>query len=65
MLQEMRQWLKENQWADVDNEDIDAMSFVEIFRGVDRHYAGGTVQFVIDSNHVPKIEYQSNDNCPL
>lgn len=47
-LAEMRAWLSECDWQDVDAEDIAELPDETIRRAVDKHYCGGVRQFVRD-----------------
>lgn len=49
LANDMRDWIKDCQWNDVEEEDIDAMTDEELIRGVERHYSGGISQFVSDN----------------
>lgn len=42
----MREWIKDCQWGDMSEEDIDELSDEEIIRGVNKHYDGGTWEFL-------------------
>lgn len=50
IIQSMREWIKDNQWGDLDDDEIDELSDQEIINGVKRHYEGGVNQFIKDSN---------------
>jgi hypothetical protein len=47
-LAEAREWIADCVWADLDQEDIDALTDDQVTRGVRRHYSGGVAQFVSD-----------------
>lgn len=47
-IQQMKDWLSECQWADVEPEEFDAMADDLVIRGVERHYVGGVTQFLKD-----------------
>lgn len=46
-IKEMREWLKECQWADIeDNSEIDEFSDLRIVKAVERHADGGLTEFI-------------------
>jgi hypothetical protein len=47
-IKEMRDWLKEIDWQDMDPEDIDGLSDTEIISAIKRYYVGGISQFIED-----------------
>ena len=47
VLDEMRGWLSDCEWADVDAEDIAAMPAERIIAAVRRHFDGGVVGFLL------------------
>lgn len=47
-IEAARVWLKDREWEDMEPEDFDALHPLVIVRGIQRHYAGGWVQFVSD-----------------
>lgn len=48
-LQQAREWVADCQWQDIhDADDVAELSQVEIERGIDRHYDGGLLQFILD-----------------
>jgi len=49
-VKQMREWIKDCQWEDLETEDIDEMSDQGIINGVKKHYEGGLQQFIKDSN---------------
>lgn len=49
-VDEARAWLGDCAWQNVDREDIEELPAGFILRGVARHYDGGLVQFVTDTN---------------
>lgn len=49
-VKQMRDWIKDCQWGDLEPEDIDEMSDQGIINGVKKHYEGGLQQFIKDSN---------------
>lgn len=48
MILQMRGWLMDCAWADLEPEDFEEMTDVQIVRGVERHYSGGLDQFKRD-----------------
>lgn len=48
LLTEMRGWVSDCVWADMDEEEIAELSRDQLLRGVEKHYVGGVRQFVID-----------------
>lgn len=47
-LREMRGWVNDCVWADMLPEDIEDVTDEEILKGIDKHYVGGLVGFIID-----------------
>ena len=47
-IAEMREWLAECTWADLEPDDIADLAPREVVSGVRRHYEGGVVQFLRD-----------------
>lgn len=47
VLADMRGWLSECEWADVDAEDIAEMSAEQVLRAVCDHHDGGVVGFLL------------------
>lgn len=45
-MEEMRDWVKDCQWGDITEEDIDEMSDEEIIKGIKKHYSGGLKGFL-------------------
>lgn len=43
---EMRCWLQDCDWANVESEDFEDMSPLVIARGVSRHFEGGVCAFI-------------------
>jgi hypothetical protein len=52
LVSEMRAWLSDCEWQDVDNDEIAAMPDSVIVRAVETHYEGGVTQFKRDSLYV-------------
>lgn len=48
IVHEMRAWIEECNWADLDRDQIQRLPEATVLSGVDRHYAGGIEQFVAD-----------------
>lgn len=46
MIKEMREWLADCQWQDVDADDIAEMEDWKIINAVSRHFDGGLTGFV-------------------
>lgn len=49
-IQEMRDWIADCQWPDLEPEEIDQLTDDEIIKGVKKHYSGGLEQFIADGN---------------
>lgn len=49
LVNDMRDWAKDCQWADTNEDDIDDMTDEALLRGVPAHYSGGVDQFINDS----------------
>ena len=50
LMKAMRDWVKDCQWGDVQDEtDVDEFSDVQIIRGVQKFYEGGVRQFIADA----------------
>lgn len=49
LIHEMRSWIKDCSWPDIDEDDVDEMDEQEILEGVERHYSGGIDQFIVDA----------------
>lgn len=49
VVAEMRSWLSECEWSDVDGDDIATMSDERVIRAVQAHYVGGVVAFLLES----------------
>jgi hypothetical protein len=47
-IKQMREWVMDCVWADVDPEEVELLSDAEIIRGVKRYYDGGLSQFLAD-----------------
>lgn len=47
-IAEMRGFVADCTWRDLDAGDVDQLTDDEIVEGVNRHYAGGTTQFIKD-----------------
>lgn len=52
LVNDMRDWFKDCEWQDLDEEDIDAMSDEELIRGIEKHYGGGLVEFINANQYV-------------
>jgi len=49
-IKDMRDWLKDVQWADLDSEEVDDLSDEAVLQGVNRNYEGGLKNFRHDNN---------------
>lgn len=49
VIQAMREWVRDCEWGDVDEDDIEDLDDLTIVRGVDRHYEGGILGFIQDT----------------
>ena len=47
-IDDMREWLKDCVWANVEPEDFNALSDVAVIKGIQKYYVGGTDQFLKD-----------------
>ena len=48
-LQEAREWVADCEWRErFDADEIAALTAEELERGLERHYAGGRRQFIVD-----------------
>lgn len=50
LLKEMREWISDCTWADLEPDDVDELADTEVLAGVRQHYVGGLAQFVRDSD---------------
>lgn len=57
LIKQMRDWVKDCQWADLSEEDVDELSEEELLRGIQKNYEGGIKAFINDS--------QSNAEVPV
>jgi hypothetical protein len=48
MINEMRAWIADCAWRDLEPEEIDDLSDATVLRGIVRHYSGGIAQFIAD-----------------
>jgi hypothetical protein len=55
MINEMRMWIMDCVWDDLDADDVDDLADAVIIRGVQRHYDGGVDQFVQDQEPVDLV----------
>jgi hypothetical protein len=53
LIDEIRAWVADCEWGDLDEDAIADMSPDDLLRGVDRNYAGGVTQFYVDSGLAP------------
>lgn len=49
LIQQMRAWIADCIWQDLDAEQVAQLSEARVIQGVRRHYAGGLEQFVRDA----------------
>ena len=49
-IKDMRDWLKDVQWADLDSEEVDDLSDEEVLQGVNINYEGGLKNFRHNNN---------------
>lgn len=49
LINEMRCWIQDCCWTDIDEGDADELSDQEILKGIKRHYSGGIAQFIADA----------------
>ena len=42
----MREWISDCQWQDMDQDDIDELSDLQVLAGIDRNVDGGLVEFM-------------------
>jgi hypothetical protein len=54
LVNDMRDWVKDCQWADLTNEDIDSLTDDELIKGINANYSGGLKQFISDNTPVYK-----------
>lgn len=50
ILNEMRGWVSDCVWSDLDSDEIADLSDEQIMRGVARKYDGGIAQFIADGS---------------
>ena len=46
-IKEMREWLKDCIWGDMEESDFDEISDTKIIQGIKQHYEGGVEQFLV------------------
>jgi hypothetical protein len=49
LLREARRWIADNPWEDIAGDDVADLTDVQVAGGIQRHYAGGWVQFTRDA----------------
>ena len=49
VVEAMRDWIFECTWGDLEEDERDELTDVQVVRGVARHYSGGVAQFMADS----------------
>lgn len=47
-IQEMRDWIADCIWRDLDEEQVAELTQGEVIKGVERHYYGGVDAFLAD-----------------
>ena len=47
-IDEMRAWIGECLWRDIDEDDISSLTDEQVLRGIERHYSGGVECFIRD-----------------
>lgn len=52
LIHQMREWIADCQWQDLDSDSISDLSDKEIIDGISRNYSGGVEQFVSDCSPV-------------
>ena len=46
---EMIEWLSDCEWGDIDdNSQFEEMSYIQLKKGVERHYDGGFQEFILN-----------------
>src|SRR5579862_5063716 len=55
LIKQMREWVKDCQWADLAEEDVDELSEEELLRGIQNNYDGGIREFIRNSNSVAEV----------
>jgi len=45
-LLDAREWIKDCQWQDMDESDVDDLTDLEVVRGICKHYDGGWREFL-------------------
>lgn len=48
-IADMRGWIADCAWGDLDADEIASLSDTAVLRGVARHYVGGVAAFLADS----------------
>jgi len=46
MVNDMRDWIKDCQWGDIEDWQVDLMTDEELIRGIELHYDGGLNEFI-------------------
>jgi hypothetical protein len=60
VLAEMRAWIGDCVWSDLDQDDIAELTDRQIINGVRRHYSGGVHQFIADFYAYGPEEYYAS-----
>lgn len=50
LVNEMRGWIKDCQWGDLEEDEVDSLTDEELIRGICRNYSGGINQFILDND---------------
>lgn len=51
VINDMRAWVADCDWVDVDSDNVAGLTDEQIIGGVDRHYDGGLWQFLADGDY--------------
>jgi hypothetical protein len=54
-LAEMREWVSDCQWNDLEPEEIADLEAITILRGVEKHYCGGLSDFLLAMGDMPAM----------
>lgn len=56
VITDMREWIADCDWADLESEEVNELSDTEVVTGIRCHYEGGVEQFLRDSyTYFPSI----------
>lgn len=45
---EMIYWLSDCIWGDIDNSQFEEMSYIQLRKGIEKHYLGGFQEFILN-----------------